>query len=858
MRCGLRCRAVLSGLVLATAGSATVGAAHRLTPADPRPPDASAGLAPAVAAALAPPEYHLAPDAGGFAAANPAQDLAVGFTQAGVRVTAGAGGRLDLSVSALGRQGALEAPPQPELVADGARVEYRRGTVTEWYVNDPRGVEQGFTLDAAPAGHPSFPLVVALTADGLRPVLDSTSASIRFEGQGTTVHYGGLHAYDATGRSLPSRLGLSAGTVTLTVDDAGAAYPVTIDPLIATHQAQLLAPDAAAGDLLGRSVAVSGDTAVVGARNDDGGAGSAHVFVRTGTTWTHQAKLVAPDAEVQDLFGRSVAVSGNTIIVGADGDNLPGLLGNAGSAHVFVRSGSSWTHQAQLRAPDAAAGDQFGFSVSVSGDTALVGAYLDDTPAGTNGGSAYVFVRSGTDWTHQAQLLPAESNTDEDRFGTSVALSGDTAVVGSPQHSGYGGATAGAAYVFVRSGTTWSSSTLLLPPYGTIVTERNNDQFGNSVAIWGDTAVVGAAFDNTSGGGDAGSAHVFLRTGASWAYQAELLAGDGTTSDQFGFSVAVSGDTAVVGANLDDNVGGTDAGGAYVFVRTGTTWAQQTKLLPPAGGATDWFGASVAVSGVTAVVGATFDDTAAGADAGSAHAFRLNRQSLLGTVVGSTAWSLRNTLSNGGADTTFSYGTKPLVPLVGDWDGDGIDTPGTYESGTFKLRNVNAGAATIGFRDVSFTFGDPRGFPVAGDFDGDGRDDVAVYRNGTWQVRYADDGATSTLTFGAGAWPSTVPVAGDWDGDGIDGIGTFVLATGTWNLRQTAAAVAPPVASFVFWAGSGSYPVVGDWDTDGDDTVAVKNGATWSLNNQNDASGADSTITFGTGASNELPIVWAH
>jgi hypothetical protein len=266
----------------------------------------------------------------------------------------------------------------------------------------------------------------------------------------------------------------------------------------------------------------------------------------------------------------------------------------------------------------------------------------------------------------------------------------------------------------------------------------------------------------------------------------------------------------------------------------------------------------VAVSGVTAVVGAFLDDTAAGADAGSAHAFRLDRQSLPGTVVGSTAWSLRNTLSTGVADTMFSYGTKPLVPLVGDWDGDGIDTAGTYEAGTFKLRNVNAGAATVGFPDISFIFGDPRGFPVAGDFDGDGIDDVAVYRNGTWQIRMADDGATSTVTFGAGAWPSTVPVAGDWDGDGIDGIGTYSLANGTWTLRQTVAAVAPPVSTFVFWASAGSYPVVGDWDTDGDDTVAVKLGTTWSLNNQNDASGADTTITFGTGAPSEFPVVWAH
>ncbi len=229
------------------------------------------------------------------------------------------------------------------------------------------------------------------------------------------------------------------------------------------------------------------------------------------------------------------------------------------------------------------------------------------------------------------------------------------------------------------------------------------------------------------------------------------------------------------------------------------------------------------------------------------------RQSLPGVVVGSTNWSLRDSLTSGPATTTFSYGTRPLVPLMGDWDGDGDKTAGTYEAGTFKLRNANS----AGPPDVSFAFGDPRGFPVAGDFDGDGLDDVAVYRNGLWQLRFSDDGVTTSFNFGTGSWPSTVAVAGDWDGDGIDGIGTYTLATGTWALRQTASAGAPDAGEFVFWTGPGSYPVVGDWEPDGDDSVGVKNGATWSLNFENDSSAADLIITFGTGASNEFPVVWA-
>jgi len=228
-------------------------------------------------------------------------------------------------------------------------------------------------------------------------------------------------------------------------------------------------------------------------------------------------------------------------------------------------------------------------------------------------------------------------------------------------------------------------------------------------------------------------------------------------------------------------------------------------------------------------------------------------RSLPMVVSGSTSWLLRDALTTGSATTTFSYGAKPLVPIMGDWDGDGSRTPGTFEAGTFKLRNDNG----AGPAELSFTFGDPRGYPIAGDWNGDGRDDVAVYRNGMWQFRYADGDAvqTTTRSFGSGTWPTTVPVAGDWDGDGVDTIGTYTYATGIWHLTNdqplgNGATIAP----FVYWQGSGSYPVVGDWDGDGTDTVGVKKAATWSLNDANDDSGPD--VTFAFGGANDLPLSW--
>lgn len=221
-------------------------------------------------------------------------------------------------------------------------------------------------------------------------------------------------------------------------------------------------------------------------------------------------------------------------------------------------------------------------------------------------------------------------------------------------------------------------------------------------------------------------------------------------------------------------------------------------------------------------------------------------------VRSSTTWLLRDSLTSGDPTTTFSLGTRPLVPFTGDWDGNGSQTPGTYSGGVLRLYDQIPPEAS----PTEITFGDPRGFPVAGEFDGDGRDDVAIYRNGTWQIRFADDGVTSTVSFGSGSWPSTVPVAADWDGDGTDGIGTYTLANGTWNLRQTASSGSPDAGTFVFWTGPGSYPVVGDWDADATDTVGVKNGTTWSLNDQNDISAAD--ITFQYGLANDLPLSWTR
>ncbi len=385
---------------------------------------------------------------------------------------------------------------------------------------------------------------------------------------------------------------------------AALAVPATAAPV--TEDAKLTASDGEASDSFGRSVSVSGDTAIVGALADDA-SGSAYVFVRSGSSWIEQAKLTASDGATGDWFGVSVSVSGETAVVGAYGDDDSGSY--SGSVYVFVRSGSTWTEQAKLTASDGAVDDWFGYSVSVRGDTALAGARYDDDK-GTSSGSAYVFVRSGSTWSEQAKLTASDGAAD-DEFSRSVSVSGETAVVGA-YNDDDNGSNSGSAYVFVRSSGVWTQQRKLTPSDGAAF-----DWFGVSVSVNADTAVVGGHGDDDNGS-QSGSAYVFVRSGSLWAEQAKLTASDGAAGDNFGFSVSVSGNTAVAGAHGD----GGYSGSAYVFVRGGSSWSEQAKLTASDGATSDNFGVSVSVSGETAVVGAHGDDDN-GSWSGSAYVFDL-------------------------------------------------------------------------------------------------------------------------------------------------------------------------------------------------------------------------------------------
>ena len=339
-------------------------------------------------------------------------------------------------------------------------------------------------------------------------------------------------------------------------EDSGSAYIFARNRNEWTEQAKLTADDAAANDNFGLSVSISGDYAIVGAHgNDDDGenSGAVYIFVRDGDEWTQQQKLTSDDAAEGDQFGISVSVFGDYAIVGAYCNDDDGV--NSGSAYIFVHEGEEWTQQQKLTADDAAESDYFGYSVSINGDYAIIGAYWDDDD-GINSGSAYIFAREGEEWTQQ-QKLTADDAAERDWFGNSVFINGDYAIIGAHLDDD-DGINSGSAYIFVRDGEEWTQQQKL-----TADDAAEEDYFGVSVSINGDYAIIGA-YGNDDDGDYSGSAYIFVRDDDEWTQQQKLTADDTAARDFFGNSVSINGDYAIVGAYLDDD-DGAESGSAYVY-----------------------------------------------------------------------------------------------------------------------------------------------------------------------------------------------------------------------------------------------------------------------------------------------------
>jgi hypothetical protein len=368
----------------------------------------------------------------------------------------------------------------------------------------------------------------------------------------------------------------------------------------ATNEVKLVAADGASREVFGGAVSISGNVALVGANEDDDNgsiSGSAYIFRYNGSNWVQEDKLLAADGATDDRFGLSVSISGDVALVGADGDDDNGS--NSGSAYIFRYNGSSWVQEDKLLPSDGASVDNFGTSVSISGDVALVGANYND-----DNGSAYIFRYNGSNWVQEDKLRAADGAFN-DRFGIRVSISGDVALVGA----NYDGNAVGSAYIFRYNGSSWVQEQKLVASDGSA-----NDQFGIRVSISGDAALVGANYND-----DNGSAYIFRYNGSSWVQEDKLRAADGATDDFFGTSVSISGDVALVGAYGDDD-NGESSGSAYIFRYNGSSWVQEDKLLAADGAVFDWFGRSVSISGDVALVGSPFDDDN-GSNSGSAYVF---------------------------------------------------------------------------------------------------------------------------------------------------------------------------------------------------------------------------------------------
>ncbi len=378
--------------------------------------------------------------------------------------------------------------------------------------------------------------------------------------------------------------------------------------LAATQEAKLLANDGLPNDEFGFAVAIDGNRAVVGSVTDDGlgiDSGSAYIFEFDGSTWTESAKLVASDETASDIFGHTVSLDGNRVLIGAY-ENTSGR----GAAYVFDFDGSTWTETAKLTASDGVIGDQFGISISLDGNRALIGARANDD-AGVNSGSAYIFDFDGSTWTETVKLVASDAFAF-DYFGTSVSLDGDRALIGANEDDDNGNES-GSAYIFAFDGSSWSETDKLTASDG-----HNADFFGRSVALGSNRAVIGAYADDDKGI-DSGSAYIFDFDGSSWSETDKLTASDGDTDDKFGYSVSLYGSRVLIGAYLDDD-NGVDSGSAYVFDFDGSSWSQTEKIIPIDGDDGDIFGRGVALDGNTALIGAYLDDDK-GSDSGSAYIF---------------------------------------------------------------------------------------------------------------------------------------------------------------------------------------------------------------------------------------------
>lgn len=527
-----------------------------------------------------------------------------------------------------------------------------------------------------------------------------------------------------------------------------------------TQDAYLKATPTSGDAEFGYAVAADGQTVAVGAPLGNSGAGQGsgvvEVFVKSGGVWTLEAALAPANAGPGDGFGSSVAIAGDTLIVGAPGEDssatgvhsgagADNTAPNSGAAYIFVRSGGVWTQQAYIKASNTDAGDAFGGAVAASANRVVVGA-IEEASQGTGidspleadnsrstAGAAYIFERAGSTWS-QAAYLKA-SNTDQgDQFGVTVAASGDTVVVGADREAGAGPGVnpgnqsdnslikSGAAYVFVKAAGVWTQQAFLKAS-----NPSQGDEFARALSLSGDTLVVGAHSESSNGTGvnpptqannsasGSGAAYVFVRNAGAWTQQAYLKASNTEAGDRFGWSVSVEGDELAVGAFVEDsdgvgvdppnqtNAGATGSGAVFFFQRANGVWAQQSFIKASNTDQSDQFGSSMALSSDALVIGARFEDgNGAGVNPGNGNTN--------GVVDSGAAYIFSGMGSDGDSDDDGVLDELDNCPFVfnpdqTDSDGDGVGDACDFCSAEVTA-SYNAQTSALGL-SYSITTGAP-------------------------------------------------------------------------------------------------------------------------------------------------------
>ncbi|MGH8272832.1 MAG: FG-GAP repeat protein [Gammaproteobacteria bacterium] len=507
-----------------------------------------------------------------------------------------------LRLVAFGRAGKAAAVGTPTRALAGGQVNYRYADagLTEWWRALPSGYEQGFTVSGKPAG--SGPLKLVLHA----------SRTPRQAGEGISwgaLHYGGLVVTDARGRHLPAKIESRGARIVLDVDDNGAVYPLTVDPLVWIEQAvSAPTPSSAPGTsstgspqaatapapvtvvrAFGAAVALEGETAFVGAPftgiASNNQQGAVYVYSEANDrTWAQSGMLIASDGAAGDQFGSRLAVAGSNLLVGAPGASVGGNSAQ-GAAYVFTQAGGKWSESQKLTASDGAAGDEFGGAIALSGTTALVGARYATVSGNSRQGAVYAFGEAGGGWS-QTQKIVESNGAAGDLFGSAVTLDGATAFVGAPAANAGGNALAGAAYVFADSAGVWSQTQRLTASDGAA-----GDSFGSALALDGTMALVAAPEATVSGQINQGKVYAFNSSGGAWGQTDILVAEDGASGDQFGAALTLDSGRAFVG-------NGSGSGQAYIYNFAGGQWTQGNEFLGGTG-----YGKSVALEGPVALVG---------------------------------------------------------------------------------------------------------------------------------------------------------------------------------------------------------------------------------------------------------------